>query len=68
MGDHGNSWTVPVFVLSSHQNDVIAGDEDPIPANGNPHPEAGHPRMLWTIILFRIMITKSKAILKMLVI
>jgi hypothetical protein len=43
MGDHGNSWTVPVFVLSSHQNDVIAGDEDPIPANGNPHPEAGQP-------------------------
>jgi hypothetical protein len=32
MGDHGNSWTVPVFVLSSHQNDVIAGDEDPIPS------------------------------------
>jgi hypothetical protein len=44
MGDHGNSWTVPVFVLSSHQNDVIAGDEDPIPANGNPHPEAGQPQ------------------------
>jgi hypothetical protein len=44
MGDHGNSWTVPVFVLSSHQNDVVAGDEDPIPANGNPHPETGQPQ------------------------
>lgn len=41
MGDHGSSWTMPVFVLNSSQNDVIAGDEDPIPANGNPHPE--HP-------------------------
>jgi hypothetical protein len=44
LGDHGNSWTVPVFILSSHQNDVVAGDEDPIPANGNPHPEAGQPQ------------------------
>jgi hypothetical protein len=42
MGDQGNSWTVPVFVLNSVQNDVMAGDEDPIPGNGNPHPE--HPQ------------------------
>jgi hypothetical protein len=41
MGDQGNSWTVPVFVLNSVQNDVMARDEDPIPGNGNPHPE--HP-------------------------
>jgi hypothetical protein len=42
MGDHGNSWTVPIFVLNSNPNDVMAGDEDPIPVNGNPHPE--HPQ------------------------
>jgi hypothetical protein len=42
MGDQGNSWIVPVFVLNSVQNDVMAGDEDPIPGNGNPHPE--HPQ------------------------
>jgi hypothetical protein len=38
MGDQGNSWTVPVFVLNSAQNDVMVGDEDPIPGNSNPHP------------------------------
>jgi hypothetical protein len=38
MGDHGHSWTVPVYVLNSAQNDVMAGDEDPAPGNGNPHP------------------------------
>jgi hypothetical protein len=42
MGDQGNSWTVPVFVLNSAQNDVMAGDEDPVPGNGNPHP--AHPQ------------------------
>jgi hypothetical protein len=42
MGDQGHSWTVPVYVLNSAQNDVMAGDEDPIPGNGNPHPE--HPQ------------------------
>jgi hypothetical protein len=35
--DHGSSWAVPIFVLNSVQNDVMAGDEDPIPGNGNPH-------------------------------
>jgi hypothetical protein len=42
MGDQGNSCTVPVFVLNSAQNDVMAGDEDPVPGNGNPHPV--HPQ------------------------
>jgi hypothetical protein len=32
---------VPVFVLNSVHNDVMAGDEDPLSGNGNPHPE--HP-------------------------
>jgi hypothetical protein len=33
---------VPVFVLNSAQNDVMAGDENTILGNGNPHPE--HPQ------------------------
>jgi hypothetical protein len=41
LSDHGSSWTVPVFVLNSVHNDVMAGDEDPLSGNGNPHPE--HP-------------------------
>jgi hypothetical protein len=36
--DGGHSWTVPVFVLDSNPNDVLPGDEDLIPPNGNPHP------------------------------
>jgi hypothetical protein len=39
MGDNGSIWTVSVFVLNSQHNDVLAGDEDHIPCNGNPHPE-----------------------------
>jgi hypothetical protein len=38
VADGGHSWTVPVFVLDSNPNDVLPGDEDPIPPNGNPHP------------------------------
>lgn len=41
VGDNGNSWSVPVFVLSSHLNDVWPADEDQIPPNGNPHPVNG---------------------------
>jgi hypothetical protein len=39
MADIGRSWTVLVFVLDSHPIDILPADEDPIPANGNPHPE-----------------------------
>lgn len=39
VGDNGDSWTVLVFVLNSHMNDVVAADEDNIPTNANPHPE-----------------------------
>jgi hypothetical protein len=38
VADGGHSWTVLVFVLDSNPNDVLLGDEDPIPPNGNPHP------------------------------
>jgi hypothetical protein len=37
VADGGHSWTVPVFVLDSNPNDVLPGDEDLIPPNGNPH-------------------------------
>jgi hypothetical protein len=37
VADGGHSWTVPVFVLESNPNDVLPGDEDLIPPNGNPH-------------------------------
>lgn len=36
LGGAGHSWTVPVFVLNSHNNDLIPGDEDPILEDGNP--------------------------------
>lgn len=42
VGDNGSSWTAPIFVLNSQLNDVLAGDEDEIPLNGNPHPVNGH--------------------------
>jgi hypothetical protein len=42
IGNHGSSWTVPVFVLSSNPTDDFPGDEDQIPPNGNPHPVNPH--------------------------
>jgi len=42
VGGAGHSWTVPVFVLNSQNNEIIPGDEDPIPDDGNPHPFLGH--------------------------
>jgi hypothetical protein len=42
VGATGNSWTVPVFVLDSHLNDIEPADEDQIPPNGNPHPDNLH--------------------------
>lgn len=42
IGDNGQSWTVPVFVLNSQHNNVDEADEDHIPPNGNPHPEHAH--------------------------
>lgn len=41
-GDNGSSWSVPIYVLSSQHTDVLGGDEDQIPPNGNPHPENAH--------------------------
>lgn len=41
MGHLGNSWSVPVYVLSSQQNEGIPADEDPVPPDANPHPING---------------------------
>jgi hypothetical protein len=32
---------VPIFVLNNQQNDILPGDENQIPPNGNPHLENG---------------------------
>lgn len=40
-GAGGQSWTVPVFILNSKNNDHIPEDEDPVPDDGNPHPFPG---------------------------
>jgi hypothetical protein len=41
VGGAGHSWMMPVFVLNSHNNEIIPTDEDPVPDDGNPHPFLG---------------------------
>ena len=41
MGGSGRSWSVPTFILDGHFPDIFPLDEDPVPADGNPHPEHG---------------------------
>ena len=41
IGGAGQSWTVPVFVLNSQNNENLPADEDPVPDDGNPHPFPG---------------------------
>lgn len=41
VGGAGHSWMMPVFVLNSHNNEIIPADEDPVPDDGNPHPFLG---------------------------
>lgn len=43
MGGNGRSWSVPTYILGGHFPDGFPGDEDPIPADGNPHPMHGVP-------------------------
>ncbi|TVT99435.1 hypothetical protein EJB05_55207, partial [Eragrostis curvula] len=38
LGGNGRSWAVPVYILDGVFPDVFPGDEDPVPANGDPHP------------------------------
>ena len=40
------SWTVPVFILNSEPADILPGDEDPEPLDGNPHPLPGQGPVL----------------------
>jgi len=41
IGGMGRSWTVPVYILNGHFPDHFPADEDPVPFDGEPHPE--HP-------------------------
>ena len=42
IGGMGCSWIVPVYILNGHFPDHFPADEDPIPFDGEPHPE--HPQ------------------------
>jgi len=44
LGGTGRSWSVLVFILDGHFLDAFPAEEDPVPANGNPHPlhNVGH--------------------------
>jgi hypothetical protein len=42
LGGAGRSWTVPVFILNGNFPDGFPQDEDPVPADGVPHPMDGH--------------------------
>jgi hypothetical protein len=41
IGGAGRSWTVPVYILNGHFPDAFPADENPVPIDGEPHPE--HP-------------------------
>jgi hypothetical protein len=38
LGGNGRSWSVPTYILGGDFPDGMPPDEDPIPANGIPHP------------------------------
>jgi hypothetical protein len=35
----GRSWSVPVYILNGHFPDAFPAEEDPVPFDGEPHPE-----------------------------
>ena len=41
LGGTGRSWAVPVYILNGNFPDAFPADEDPVPFDGEPHPE--HP-------------------------
>jgi hypothetical protein len=41
IGGMGRSWAVPVYILNGNSPDAFPADEDPVPIDGEPHPE--HP-------------------------
>ena len=42
LGGNGRSWSVPFYILGEEFLDVFPSNEDPVPADGNPHPAHGH--------------------------
>ena len=38
LGGNGRSWSVPTYILDGHFPNIFPPDEDPVPADGNPHP------------------------------
>lgn len=41
IGGMGRSWSVPVYILNGNFPDAFPADEDPVPFDGEPHPEHG---------------------------
>lgn len=42
LGGNGESWTAPVYIIGGQFPDDFPGGEDPVPADGNPHPLHDH--------------------------
>lgn len=45
LGGNGQSWSFPCYILDGHFPNAFPADEDPVPANGNPHTIHGVPVM-----------------------
>lgn len=41
LGGLGRSWQVLVYILNGNFPDVFRGEEDPVPFDGEAHPEHG---------------------------
>ena len=41
IGGMGRSWSVPIYILNGNFPDAFPADEDPMPFDGEPHPEHG---------------------------
>lgn len=43
LGGNGQSWTAACYILDGHFPDAFPPEEDPVPADGNPHSIHGAP-------------------------
>lgn len=43
LGGNGQSWSAACYILDGHFPDAFPPEEDPVPANGHPHPIHGAP-------------------------